>query len=302
MKGCDLISIKELSKESILTILQRSNEMKREPPGDLLKGYLMASCFFEPSTRTRLSFEAAMRRLGGEVIGFAESSATATQKGESLHDSMKIIGFYSDIIVIRHPLEGSARQAAEVTDKPVINAGDGSNEHPSQTLLDLFTILECQKRLEGLNIAFVGDLLHGRTTHSLALALRLFNSRLFFVTSPSLAMPEAICQTLRQAGMPFSSHQSIEEIIDRVDILYMTRIQRERFSNQEEYLKKRDQFILTPQLLEKGQPHLKVLHPLPRLNEIDKGVDSTPYAYYFQQAENGVYVRQALLTLLLLDQ
>lgn len=299
MKNKDILSIKELKKEELLQILKRAEEMKKCSPGDILKGNLMASCFYEPSTRTRLSFEAAMRRLGGEVIGFSEASGTASQKGESLHDSMKIVGLYSDIIVIRHPLEGSARQAAESTAKPVINAGDGANEHPTQTLLDLFTIRECQNKLEGLNIAFVGDLLYGRTVHSLSLALRLFDSRLYFVAPPTLAMPNTICQTLRQAGTPFSFHQSIEEIIDKVDVLYMTRVQKERFASQEDYLQVKDRFILSSKLLERAQPHLKVLHPLPRVNEIEKEVDDTPYAYYFQQAENGIYVRQALLALLL---
>jgi aspartate carbamoyltransferase catalytic subunit len=300
MKGGDIVSIKELSKKEIIEILKRAEEMKRSHPGPLLEGHLMASCFFEPSTRTRLSFEAAMRRLGGNVMGFSEPTALATQKGESLYDSMKIIGLYCDIIVMRHPLEGSARQAALATEKPVINAGDGANEHPTQTLVDLFTIRECQQqRLEGLNIALVGDLLYGRTAHSLALALRLFSSRLYFVSPPSLAMPDTICQSLKQEGIPFSLHQSIDEIIDKVDILYMTRVQKERFAHQEEYLKVKDHFILTPQMLERGQKHLKVLHPLPRVNEIEKSVDETPYAYYFPQAENGIYVRQALLAMLL---
>jgi aspartate carbamoyltransferase catalytic subunit len=299
MNRQNFISIRDVDKEHLLKILDRAEEMKKANPGPILKGYLLASCFFEPSTRTRLSFEAAMRRLGGEVIGFSEAASTAAQKGESLYDSMKIIGLYSDIIVIRHPLEGAAKQAAESTDKPVINAGDGANEHPTQTLLDLFTIRECQKKLEGLNIAFVGDLLHGRTVHSLALALRLFNSRLYFVSPPALAMPDTICQNLRQAQIPFSFHHSIDEIIDKADILYMTRMQKERFTSQEEYLKVKDHFILTPRLLEKGQKHLKVLHPLPRVNEIEKAVDDTPYAHYFAQAENGIYVRQALLAKLL---
>lgn len=299
MRGRDILSIKELDKSQILHLLDRAKEMKDLNPGPLLKGQVMASCFFEPSTRTRLSFESAMRRLGGEVIGFAESHSTASQKGESLYDTMKVIGFYSDIIVLRHPLEGSAKQAASATEKPVINAGDGANEHPTQTLLDLFTIRECQNRLENLSIAFVGDLLYGRTVHSLALALCLFGCRLYFVSPEGLEMPDTICQKLRQAQIPFSFHRSIEEVVDKVDILYMTRVQKERFANQEDYLKVKDDLVLTPQLLEKGQKNLKILHPLPRVNEIDKGVDDTSFAYYFQQAENGVFVRQALLASLL---
>lgn len=299
MKGRDIVSIKELSKEQILAILTRAEEMKKNPPGSLLKGHLMASCFFEPSTRTRLSFESAMKRLGGEVIGFSDAGSTATQKGESLHDAMKMIGFYSDVVVIRHPLEGAAKQAAYATNKPVINAGDGANEHPSQTLLDLLTIKECQGKMEGLNIAFVGDLLYGRTVHSLALALRLFDCRLYFVAPSLLAMPDTICQQLRQAGVPFSFHQSMEDVMDKVDILYMTRVQKERFANQEEYLNVKDNFILTSRMLEKCQKQMKVLHPLPRVNEIDVSVDATPFAHYFNQAENGLYVRQALLAMLL---
>ena len=246
MKGRDIVSMKELDKEQILKILTRAEEIKKQPPGPILQGHLMASCFFEPSTRTRLSFESAMCRLGGEVIGFSDANLTAAQKGESLYDSMRVIGLYSDLIVIRHPLEGAAKQAAIATEKPVINAGDGANEHPSQTLLDLFTIRECQGRLEGLNVAFVGDLLYGRTVHSLALGLRPFDSRLYFVAPPLLAMPDAICHNLRQAGVPFSFHHSIEEVIDKVDILYMTRVQKERFASQEEYFRVKDQLIFNP--------------------------------------------------------
>jgi aspartate carbamoyltransferase catalytic subunit len=299
MKGSDLISIRELGKEQILDILELAEEMKQNGGKPLLKGALMASCFFEPSTRTRLSFEAAMKRLGGEVIGFADGATTAVQKGESLYDSMKIVGLYSDLIVIRHPLEGSARQAADATDKPVVNAGDGANEHPTQTLVDLFTIRNCQNRLEGLNVAFVGDLLYGRTVHSLALALSLFGSRFYFVAPSALAIPETLCQDLRQLGTPFSFHQTIEEVIDKVDILFMTRIQKERFASEEAYLRMRDHFILTPHLLKKAQPQLRVLHPLPRVNEIDRSVDLSPHAHYFSQAENGVPVRQAILATLL---
>ncbi len=295
----NLISIKELGKEEILNLLNRALEMKQKSPGPILQGHVMASCFFEPSTRTRLSFEAAMKRLGGEVIGFADDSSTAAKKGESLYDSMKIIGLYSDVVVIRHPLEGAARQAAEATDKPVINAGDGANEHPTQTLLDLFTIQECQGKLDGVRIAFVGDLLYGRTVHSLAYALRLFDARLYFVSPASLQMPEYVCDELKKAGIPFSFHNSIEEVIGKCDILYMTRVQKERFANLEEYNRVKDHFILTASSLEKAKEGLRVLHPLPRVNEIAQDVDDTGHAYYFPQAENGLYVRQALLCKLL---
>ncbi len=295
----DLVSIKDLSKDEILELLSLSEKIKANPPGPVLKGKLMASCFFEPSTRTRLSFEAAMKRLGGDVIGFTAETATSTEKGESLHDSMRVISLYSDLIVIRHPLEGSARQAAEASDKPVINAGDGSNEHPTQTLLDLFTIKESHKRLDNLRIAFVGDLLYGRTVHSLSLAFAHFDARLYFVSPPSLSMPEHVCEELKRAGVPYSFHTSIDEVIEHADILYMTRVQKERFTNPEEYLRVKDHLILTPKILESGKKELKVLHPLPRVNEISRSVDEMEQAFYFSQAENGLYVRQALLCKLL---
>ncbi|MCC5831520.1 MAG: aspartate carbamoyltransferase [Chlamydiales bacterium] len=295
----DLISIKELKREEIESLLKRAYELKQKPPGPILQGHVMASCFFEPSTRTRLSFEAAMKRLGGEVIGFADDASTSLQKGESIYDSMKIIGLYSDVVVIRHPLEGSARQAARATDKPVINAGDGANEHPTQTLLDLFTIEECLGKPDGLHIAFVGDLHFGRTVHSLAYALKQFDVRLYFVSPPSLSMPPAVCEELKRAGVPFSFHNRIEEVVGRSDILYMTRVQKERFHDAVEYNRVKDRYILTRAHLEEAKEGLKVLHPLPRLNEIAPEVDETCHAYYFPQAENGLYVRQALLCKLL---
>lgn len=294
-----MISIRDFSKEALLSLLQRAKQMKYEAPKDLLKGYLLASCFFEPSTRTRLSFEAAMKRLGGEVIGFTDIHSTSSEKGESLYDAMKIVGQYSDLIVLRHPCEGAARLAQEATKKPIINAGDGANEHPTQTLLDLFTIQECGATLDGLSIAFVGDLLHGRTVHSLALALSQFDTRLYFVSPETLALPETLCHTLRKAGVPFSYHRTMEEILDKVDILYMTRMQKERFISDEAYQNVKDHYRLTPALLKQAQAHLRILHPLPRVHEIAKEIDQTPHAYYFEQAENGLYVRQALLSTLL---
>lgn len=298
VKGSDILSMKEMQKEQILCVLDKATQISVATPKDLLKGVCLANCFFEPSTRTRLSFEAAMKRLGGEVIGFSEKHSTSAEKGESLHDAMKVIGSYADLIVIRHPLEGAARVAAEATDKPVINAGDGANEHPTQTLLDLFSIKECQGRLEKLHIACVGDLLNGRTVHSLAYALSHFDCRLYFVSPPSLPMPETVSLHLRKCGIPFSSHSAIEEVIDKVDILYMTRVQQERFVNSEEYFKVKDHFILTLKMLTNAKPTLKILHPLPRVNEIESSIDHTPYAYYFKQAEHGLAVREAILVLL----
>jgi len=299
MKGKDILSVKEIDKAQILQILAVAQKMKQKPAEALLKGKVMASCFFEPSTRTRLSFESAMKRLGGEVIGFSEPKATAVQKGESLHDSIKVVGLYSDVVVIRHPLEGAAREAAEATQKPVINAGDGANEHPTQTLLDLFSIQECQGTLEGLHIALAGDLLYGRAMHSLVHALCHFKTRLYFVSPQALAMPDAICAQLRQHGVPFSCHATLDEVIDKCDILYMGRIQKERFTNPELYERVKDLYKVDLNLLSKGKKNLRVLHPLPRLQEIERAVDATKYAYYFSQAENGLYVRQALLAMLL---
>ncbi len=259
----------------------------------------MGSCFFEPSTRTRLSFETAMQRLGGRVVGFADAGVTSTKKGETVYDTTKMMSHYADVIVIRHYLEGAARRAAEATEKPVINCGDGANQHPTQTLLDLYTIQECQKKLTGLKIAMVGDLKYGRTVHSLAHALTHFDARLYFVAPEPLAMPAAICASLREAGIKFSCHEKIEDIIDEVDIVYMTRIQAERFPDPLEYEQLKDLYILHPRHLEKTKKNLKILHPLPRVNEIHTSIDTMTQAYYFEQAKNALYVRQALLGLVL---
>jgi aspartate carbamoyltransferase catalytic subunit len=296
--GCDIVSMKDLTLPRIQLILEKAAQLKAHPVADLLKNKVIAHCFFEPSTRTRLSFESATLHLGGNVIGFASDEALSTQKGETLQDTMRVISAYADLIILRHPKEGAARLAAEVSDKPVINAGDGANQHPTQALLDLFTIQECQGKLDGLSIALVGDLKYGRTIHSFAQACMLFDIRLFLVSPDALSMPEELCNTLKKVGVRFSFHQTIEEVIPKVDILYMSRIQQERFSDVE-YQQIRNQYILTPEMLGTARPNLKVLHPMPRVNEIDVGVDKTPYAYYFEQAANGLYVRQALLSLLL---
>ncbi len=293
-----VISIADLSKEEILLILKRSEEMKKKVPKELLKSKILASCFYEPSTRTRLSFESATIRLGGNVIGFSDPRSTSAKKGESLHDSMKIMGQYADVIVLRHPNEGSARAASESTGKPVINAGDGANQHPTQTLLDLFSIKECQKNLKGLNLAFVGDLKFGRTVHSLSLACAHFDMRLFFVSPEQLALPEEISHSLKKQGIKFSFHRAIEEVLGKVDILYMTRIQKERLDSSA-YEECKNVYILKEEMLKKIKKNLKIFHPLPRVNEIEISIDKTPFAYYFQQAENGLYVRMALLSLIL---
>lgn len=296
--GCDIISMKDLSLEQIQLILQTATQLKAKSDNHLLSDKVIAHCFFEPSTRTRLSFETATLRLGGKVIGFDNDESLSIQKGETLYDTIRVIADFADLLIIRHPKEGAARLAADVSSRPVINAGDGANQHPTQALVDLFTIQESQQRLNGLAIALVGDLKYGRTIHSFAQACMLFDVRLFLVAPDLLALPESICDALKKEGVRFSFHQSIEEVIPKVDILYLTRIQQERF-NAAEYQLIKKQYILTPVMLAAAKSNLKILHPLPRVNEIDIGVDHTPYAHYFEQATNGVYLRQALLTLLL---
>jgi aspartate carbamoyltransferase catalytic subunit len=295
----DIISLTDWTKDDLLSVLKHIQVMKNQENPDLLRGKILGSCFFEPSTRTRLSFETAMQRLGGTVVGFTDFQTTSSTKGESLHDTMKMMELYVDVVAIRHPLEGSAQLAADAIEIPVINAGDGANQHPTQTLQDLFSIQETQGTLEGLHIALVGDLKHGRTVHSLAEALIPFKPRFYFISAPSLEMPKDICETLRENGIKFSYHNSIEEIIPKLDILYMTRIQMERFAIKSDYDEVKNLAHLEPKHLIKAKNNLKVFHPLPRVTEIAATVDKTPFAYYFQQAKNGLYTRQALLSLVL---
>ena len=262
---------------------------------------MIASCFFEASTRTRLSFETAVQRLGGNVIGFPDGGNTSSgKKGETLSDTVQVISSYVDALVIRHPKEGAARLASEFSNQiPVINAGDGSNQHPTQTLLDLFSIFETQGRLDNLNIAMVGDLKYGRTVHSLTQALSKFeNNRFYFIAPDVLGMPDYLLEELKETGSSFSLHAKMEDVIPELDILYMTRVQKERF-DASEYANIKSAFILDTPQLKQARENLKVLHPLPRVDEITIAVDGTPYAYYFQQAQNGIYARQALLTLVI---
>ena len=295
----NIISIADLSRSDLELILQTAHSLKQTPQPELLKNKVIASCFFEASTRTRLSFETAVQRLGGSVIGFDSGGNTSlAQKGETLADSVKIIASYADAFFMRHPQEGAARLASEFTSIPVINGGDGSNQHPTQTLLDLFTIYETQTTLDNLNIAFVGDLKYGRTVHSLAQALSLFNCNFYFISPEALAMPDYILEELKERNINFSLHSSIEDVVDDLDILYMTRVQKERF-DETEYQHMKSAFLLNADMLDNVRDNLKVLHPLPRIDEINIDVDETPYAYYFQQAQNGVFARQALLALLL---
>ncbi|WP_409438978.1 aspartate carbamoyltransferase [Psychromonas sp. GE-S-Ul-11] len=295
----NIISIADLSRSDLELILETAHSLKQTPQPTLLNNKVIASCFFEASTRTRLSFETAVQRLGGSVIGFDSGGNTSlAQKGETLADSVKVISSYADAFFMRHPQEGAARLASEFTSVPVINGGDGSNQHPTQTLLDLFTIYETQARLDNLNIAFVGDLKYGRTVHSLAQALSLFNCNFYFISPEALAMPDYIIEELTERDISFSLHTSIEEVVDELDVLYMTRVQKERF-DETEYQHMKSAFLLNAGMLKNVKDNLKVLHPLPRIDEINQDVDNTPYAYYFQQAQNGVFARQALLALLL---
>lgn len=294
----DIISIRDLSLTEINLILKLAKKFKKNPPKKYLLNKIIAHCFFEPSTRTRLSFETATLRLGGQVIGFSNSENISTKKGENLSDTIKTISCYADLIVIRSPREGAARLAAEVSDKPIINAGDGANQHPTQALADLLTIQETQGNLEGLSIALVGDLKYGRAVHSLLQVCALFNMRLFLVSPSLLALPEALCDELKHQGIRFSFHSNLDEVISRVDILYMTRLQQERFTKSEHELPE-EQYVLTPDKLKKVKTNLKILHPLPRAGEIDKAIDKLPYAFYFNQVANAIYIRQAILALLL---
>jgi aspartate carbamoyltransferase catalytic subunit len=297
-KNRSLISSLDLSKEEILFLLETAKHFKQKAPKDLCKGTILASCFYEPSTRTRLSFETAAHQLGAKVMGFSDLNLTSSKKGESLSDSMRVIGQYADVIVLRHSLEGSARAASESTLTPVINAGDGSNQHPTQMLLDLFTIQETQKNLEGIKMAICGDLKYGRTVHSLATVSALFDMRLYFISPEQLTLPDHLCHELRKRAVRFSFHRTLEEVLDKVDILYMTRIQKERFE-EGEFEKIKGSYILKEPMLKIAKKNMKILHPLPRLNEIEPDVDRTPHAHYFEQAQNGLYVREALLALIL---
>jgi aspartate carbamoyltransferase catalytic subunit len=296
----DVISINDFSRESIETVLETARKMESLSVSEkkqILQNKTVASLFFEPSTRTRLSFETAAQNMGASVIGFSEPKATSLSKGETLTDTIHMVSRYADFIVMRHFLEGAARRAAEISRKPVLNAGDGSNQHPTQTLLDLYTIRKKLGKLNGLKIALAGDLKYGRTVHSLAVALAKFSgNELFFVAPDSLRMPEEIMQTIGES-VRVHHRERLEEVLPAVDVLYMTRIQKERFSDLMEYEKVQGIYRVTPQLLETAQG-IGVMHPLPRVNEIAVEVDSLPNAWYFEQAANGVPVREALFYLL----
>ena len=299
MKNKSLISINDYSKEDIIRTLDLADGFEKNPNQKLLEGKVIATLFFEPSTRTRLSFESAINRLGGKVIGFASKDSSSVQKGESLKDTIKTVSNYSDLIIMRHPLEGSARYASEVADVPVINAGDGANQHPTQTLLDLYSIRKTQQTLDELNLFLVGDLKYGRTVHSLLMAMTHFKTSYHFVSPPELRMPEEYKMFLREKKLDYREHTDFTDIISDADIIYMTRIQRERFSDPMEYEKTKNSYVLENSMLEDTRDNLRILHPLPRVNEIDEDVDDSTKAYYFPQALNGVYTRMAIMSSIL---
>ena len=294
-----LISIQDFSKDEIIHVLEVARDFERDRSQKLLEGKVIGSLFFEPSTRTRLSFETAVNRLGARVIGFSDAMNTSVSKGETLKDTIKMVSNYVDMIIMRHPLEGSSRYASEVASVPVINAGDGANQHPSQTLLDLYTIMQTQGRLENLTVNMVGDLKYGRTTHSLLQALSHFNPTFIFTAPEELRMPEEYKTFLDEKGIAYKETTSLEEYMNDCDILYMTRVQQERFTDPMEYERVKDVYKLTAPMLSSVRPNMKILHPLPRVGEIEQDVDETPYAYYFKQAENGLYVRMAIISYLL---
>ena len=301
LKDKDIISILDFTKEEILYILEISGRMEKEACPDILKGKILANLFFEPSTRTRLSFEAAMKRMGGQVIGFDELGTTSTVKGESLRDSVKIIEGYCDIIVLRHFLEGASRLTADSVNIPVVNAGDGASQHPTQTFVDLYAIKKAKSDIENLSVGFLGDLKYGRTAHSLAYALSHFNADMYFISPPSLRMPKDYIEELEIRNVSYQEVESISEVSDKLDILYCTRIQKERFAEPVEYEKVKGLYKLSKSVMDelKVKDDLKILHPLPRVDEMDESLDETEYAMYFQQAHSGIPVREALLATVL---
>ncbi|MCQ2083886.1 MAG: aspartate carbamoyltransferase [Bacteroidaceae bacterium] len=294
--GRSLISLEGLDKKDILWLLDQAALFEAQPNRKILDGKIVATLFFEPSTRTRLSFETAVNRLGGRVIGFSDAATTSSTKGETLKDTIMMVSNYADLIIMRHYLEGAAKYASEVSPVPIINAGDGANQHPSQTMLDLYSMRKTQGRLDNLNICLVGDLKYGRTVHSMLTAMRFFNPTFHFISPDELKMPEEYKEYCCINGIKFEEHSILDhETIAQADILYMTRVQKERFTDLMEYERVKDSFILKNSMLEGTKDNLRIMHPLPRVNEISQDVDSNPKAYFFQQAKNGLFVREALI-------
>jgi aspartate carbamoyltransferase catalytic subunit len=295
----DIISIKDFSREEISYIFKTAKTMEplATKGSTMLKGKILATLFFEPSTRTRLSFESAMQKLGGSTIGFAEAEMASVKKGENLADTVRTVENYADLIALRHPLEGAARLAAEFSKVPIINAGSGAEEHPTQALLDIYTMIKEKGKIDGLKIAFVGDLRYGRTVHSLAYALSMYDVELYLISPESLKMRREVSQAIKEK-IPVTEKTSLEKIIPLVDVLYVTRIQKERFPDPAEYAKVKGSYKIDLNTLAEAKKDLIVLHPLPRVDEISAEVDHTPYARYFQQVWNGIVVRMALLALI----
>ncbi len=294
-----LVSINDFTQEEYLKLMDMAGEFEANPNQDILKGKVVAVLFFEPSTRTRLSFETAIQRLGGKVIGFTDAGSSSVKKGESLKDTIKTVAQYADLIIMRHPVEGSARYASEVSHVPVINAGDGANQHPTQCLLDLYSMKKTQGTLNDLHIAFIGDLKYGRTVHSNVIAMTHFNCTYHLVSPEELKLPSAVKMHIKNNNLRYYQYTNIMDAIPLADIIYMTRIQQERFSDPLEYEKVKNIYNLHKDMLVNVKKNMKVLHPLPRVNEINTNVDDLPQAYYFEQAQNGVYMRQALMSYIL---
>ena len=283
----------------MLQVLELASDFEKKPHQDLLFGRVVATLFFEPSTRTRLSFESAVTRLGGNIIGFSDSSSSSVTKGETLKDTILMVSNYSDLIVMRHPLEGSAKYASEVSSVPIINAGDGAHQHPTQTLLDMYSILKTQKTLENLKICMVGDLKYGRTVHSLLIAMSHFNPVYIFIAPEELRVPDEYKSLLDKKGLEYHEYKDLADNLNQADIVYMTRVQKERFSDPLEYEKVKNIYILRNHMLADTKPNMRILHPLPRVNEINYDVDTNPKAYYFNQALNGVFTRMAIISKIL---
>ena len=296
MSNNSLVSISDYSKDEILSILESAADFELNPNRKSLDGKVIATLFFEPSTRTRLSFETAVMRLGGSIIGFSDAATSSSSKGETLNDTIHMVSSYADAIVMRHPLEGAARYAAEISPVPIVNAGDGANQHPSQTLLDLYSILKTQGTRENLNICLIGDLKYGRTVHSLIMAMSHFNPTFRFIAPDELKMPEEYKIFCKKHNIKYTESTELHDNFNDADILYMTRVQRERFQDLMEYERVKNVYTLKNEMLEHSKPNLRILHPLPRVTEIDMDVDASEKAYYFQQAQNGLYVRQAIVS------
>lgn len=295
----DIITILDLSRREIEALFEEARSLEGVRRSDELRSRVVALAFFEPSTRTRLSFEVAAKRLGASVIGIHGVEGTSIEKGESLADTVRMLDAYADLIVIRHRYEGAARYAAEIAANPVINAGDGSGHHPTQTLLDLYAMWRFLGHIDGLSIAVLGDLRYARTVRSLLLGLSMFDVRLHLVSPPSLAPRPEVLAELDARGVRYSLHSDIGEVIGDVDVLYVVRIQRERFPDPLEYERIRGSYRVTPELVRRAKPNMVILHPLPRVDEVDPAVDALPNAKYFEQAALGVPVRMALLRALL---